>query len=224
MRWILQAIIILVLSICVHEFGHAFVADRLGDDTPRRQGRVTLNPFKHADPLGTLLFPLMFLATVGSLGFGWGKPVMINPVRFTRRLRMRTAHMFVALAGPIMNVVFALILSVIQLVLLKSGVIDTHFGAGTSAFPSTAQALFYYAEFLNLVLFFFNLIPAPPLDGGAVLEGLLPQKYVSQYQKLAVYGPFVLFGVIFIPGAHKLFTIPAQKVLNSWLSLLGILP
>lgn len=218
-RWILQALIILILSICVHEFGHAIIADKLGDKLPRRQGRVSLNPVRHADPLGTLLFPFMFLAMVGSLGFGWGKPVQVQPVNFTRKLRMRTAHMFVALAGPIMNVLFAAVISVVHVILLKSGTITATADGGV---PSTMHELLLYAQFLNLILFFFNLIPAPPLDGGAVVEGLLPDRLVPQYQRYAVYGPFVLFAVIFIPQLAQVFIWPAGKVLTAWHNLLGI--
>jgi Zn-dependent protease len=218
-RWIIQALIILILSICVHEFGHAFVADKLGDDLPRRQGRVTLNPVPHADPLGTLLFPFMFLAMTGWLGFGWGRPVQVQPVNFTRKLRMRTAHMLVAMAGPLMNVAFAVVISGIHLALITTGTIEPISDGGI---PSTFHEILQFAFFLNIILFFFNLIPAPPLDGGAVLEGLLPTRYLPQYQKYAVYGPFVLFAVIFIPGAHKIFTVPAFKVQTVWYELLGI--
>ena len=98
-RWIIQALIILILSICVHEFGHAIVADKLGDPLPRSQGRVTLNPLAHADPIGTLLFPLMALVLTKSLGFGWGRPVEVSPRHFTRKLSMRTGHMLVAADG-----------------------------------------------------------------------------------------------------------------------------
>jgi Zn-dependent protease len=213
-RWIVQAIIILVLSICVHEWGHAIAADKLGDPTPRSQGRVTLNPTKHADPIGTLLFPLIaLLATRGmSLGFGWGRPVQIQPHRLSRRFSMRTGHMIVALAGPMMNVVLGTAIAIVHVLLLKFGVIE-----GGSVFhqtgwpPTTMNGVLFYAAFLNFILFFFNLIPAPPLDGGAVLEGLLPERHVPTYQKFAVYGPFVLMAVIFIPGAARIFVVPAQK-------------
>src|SRR5512140_3800237 len=96
--------IALVLSIAVHEFGHAFVADRLGDRTPRYQGRVTLNPLAHADPIGTFLFPILGMLFSGGVLFGWGKPVIVNPVAFTRRFRMKIGHLMVAAAGPVMNV------------------------------------------------------------------------------------------------------------------------
>lgn len=214
-RLIIQTLIILVLSICVHEFGHAIVADKLGDPLPRSQGRTTLNPAAHADPIGTLLFPVLALvATKGaSLGFGWGRPVQVSPVSFTRKLSMRAGHMLVAAAGPTMNLLFGVFISLIHLALLKTGVL------------SPADALngpLSLAVELNFVLAFFNLIPAPPLDGGAVLEGLLPQRMVPRYQKLAVYGPFVLMAVIFIPQFQAVFLTPAVWLYHSWTHLIGM--
>jgi Zn-dependent protease len=210
-RWIIQAIIILVLSVCVHEWGHAFVADKLGDPLPRSQGRVSLNPARHADPIGTLVFPLVALIFTGgkSLGFGWGKPVMVQPYRFSRRFNMRTGHMFVALAGPVMNVVLGTAITLTHVLLLKFGIVQVDYRAG--GIPETWHEVLEYAALLNFILFFFNLIPAPPLDGGAVLEGLLPARALPTYQRLAVYGPFVLMAVIFVPGLAHLFVGPAYS-------------
>ena len=208
-RWIFGAVIILVLSICVHEWGHAVMADKLGDPTPRGQGRVSLNPFRHADPIGTFVFPLIALVLTrgGSLGFGWGKPVQVQPYKFTRRFSMRTGHMFVALAGPAMNVVLGLTIAIVHVLLLKYEVIPAEFG--NSPIPTTMNEVLLYAVLLNFILFFFNLIPAPPLDGGAVVEGLLPSKWVPNYQRFAVYGPFILMAVIFVPGLARVFVGPA---------------
>src|SRR5687768_6613658 len=191
-RWIIQALIILILSICVHEFGHAMVADKLGDPLPRSQGRTTLNPAAHADPLGTLLFPLIgLLVTKGqSIGFGWGKPVQVSPRHFTRKMKMRTGHMLVAAAGPFMNLLFGMFISLVLLVMLKTETI----GPGDEI-----TGAMMHAVNINFILMFFNLIPAPPLDGGAVLEGVLPTRYLPAWEKVSVYGPFVLMAVIFIP-------------------------
>jgi Zn-dependent protease len=202
---ILQALIILVLSIAVHEFGHAIVAHKLGDRLPASQGRVTLNPLAHADPIGTFLFPVLGLVlTKGtSYGFGWGRPVEVNPVSFSRRFTMRTGHMFVALAGPAMNLLFGTVIAIIHVVLLNTGVIEPKGGISLNMALSRAVTL-------NYILMFFNLIPAPPLDGGAVLKGLLPTRSLRSYERFEPYGPFVLMAVLFIPGLSRIFVTPAQ--------------
>lgn len=201
-RNIIAGLITLVISIALHEFGHAIVADKLGDRTPRSQGRVTLNPAAHADPIGTLLFPIMAMvfSKGTSFGFGWGKPVEVMPVNFTRSLRMRTSHMLVAAAGPAMNVVLALIIGLVHAILLKTGVLTL----GTAL----SNAL-WYAVVLNFILFFFNLIPAKPLDGGTVLEGFLPDSALDTYRQFSVYGPFLIMAVILIPGMSSIFVKPA---------------
>jgi Zn-dependent protease len=201
-RWIIQALIILILSITVHEFGHAIIADKLGDRLPRSQGRVTLNPLSHADPIGTLAFPLIGLVIThgASIGFGWGRPVQVNPVSFSRRFTMRVGHMFVALAGPMMNVIFGTVIALTHVILVRTDVLPVGHDLG--------HALEYAVQ-LNFVLAFFNLIPAPPLDGGAVVEGLLPTRYLPAWNKFAVYGPFVLMAFIFIPKIAQIFIVPA---------------
>ena len=213
-RHIVQGMIVLILSIAVHEYGHAFVADKLGDRLPRSQGRVTLNPIAHADPIGTLLFPMLGFVFSGGAGagFGWGKPVMVNPVSFDRRLRMRTAHMLVAFAGPAMNVLLGTLLALVLAGLVAGGVVDL---------SHPVAAALRYAVFLNFILFFFNLIPAHPLDGGTVIEGFLPDSALPAWRQFAVYGPFVLMAVIFIPRASQIFLVPARWVSQSLLGLLG---
>lgn len=214
-RNIVQVLIILILSICVHEFGHAIVADKLGDPLPRSQGRTTLNPLAHADPLGTLLFPLIGLVVThgASPGFGWGKPVQVSPRHFTRRLTMRTGHLLVAAAGPMMNILFGVFISLVVFILLRAGAIDV---------MSPMYVPLLMAVHLNFVLAFFNLIPAPPLDGGTVLEGLLPARYLPTWHKISVYGPFFIMAVIFIPQVRNLFLGPAYWLYRTWAGVLGI--
>ncbi len=213
-RLIFQGVIFLVLSVCVHEYGHAIVADKLGDRLPRSQGRTTLNPLAHADPIGTVAFPLISLVVThgGSMGFGWGKPVMVNPTAFTRKLQMRTAHMMVALAGPAMNVLLAIIITIAHLIATKQG-------WGTQP---TVRDAFMTAGLLNFGLAIFNCIPAPPLDGGAILEGLLPHKYVAKYQEISVYGPFVLLAVIMIPPLQRALFYVSYSAYYYWSSLIGL--
>lgn len=221
-RWIIQAIIILILSICVHEFGHAIVADKLGDPLPRSQGRVTLNPVSHADPIGTLVMPLaaMVLSKGAFAGFGWGRPVEVSPHKMTRKLSMRRAHMLVSAAGPAMNLVLFVIISVTHAILIKTGVVAIDYSDG--ALPTTLHEVLLWAGRLNLILMFFNLLPAPPLDGGTVIAGLLPRRQAEAFEKLAAYGPFVIIAIVITPGASKIFTVPATWMQLNFGRLIGL--
>ena len=213
-RRIVTYVLVLVASVAFHEFGHAIMADRLGDDTPRRQGRVTLNPIAHADPIGTLLLPLMgglFAAAGGGIGgFGWGKPVQWNPSRIARKWKMTTAQILVALAGPMMNVVLAVLVAGVHVILVTQGV-DL----------GRANEIFTFAVATNFLLFFFNLVPAPPLDGGHVAEGLMPYKHRSKFEEYARFGPFVVLAVALIPPLNLVFILPAKFCTVQLYSLMG---
>src|SRR3712207_118577 len=121
-RFVLMALFVLVISVAIHEFGHAFMAHKLGDDTPKRQGRVTLNPLAHADPIGTLLLPVLgnLHAAAGGMGggFGWGKPVQWQPHRVKRSISMATANILVSFAGPFMNLLLATLTALVHCILL----------------------------------------------------------------------------------------------------------
>lgn len=216
-RLILMSVFVLVGSVAFHEFGHALMADRLGDDTPRRQGRVTLNPIVHADPIGTLLLPLiggMYVASSGGIGgFGWGRPVQWQPSRINRKWRMTTAQILVALAGPSMNVLLAVLISGVHAILLSQGVIDLY---------GQASFFFFFAVVTNFILFFFNLVPAPPLDGGHVAEGLMPYKHRSTFESYARYGPFVVMAVALIPVLSQVFRVPAAFCAENLYRLMGV--
>lgn len=216
-RWILISIFVLVGSIAFHEFGHAYMADKLGDDTPRRQGRVTLNPIAHADPIGTLLLPLMggiYAAAGGGVGgFGWGRPVQWQPSRINRRWRMATAQIMVALAGPMMNVMLAVLIAGVHSILIAQGVIDLY---------GQVSQIMSFAVGTNFILFFFNLVPAPPLDGGHVAEGLMPYKHRSRFEAYARFGPFVVLAVAMIPVLAQIFVIPARFCQRGLYELMGV--
>ena len=205
---VVQTLIILILSIAVHEYGHAKLADWLGDDLPRSQGRVTLNPVVHADPWGTLAFPAVFLVLSGGLGFGWGRPVQINPRSFSRRMTMKRGHMLVAAAGPFMNIFFGVFISLVAVTLLSTGVLSP---------DHELAAVLSFAVFLNFVLAFFNLIPSHPLDGGAVMAGLLPDRYSRPFTEFTEkYGFFVLLIFLWSPKLAQLFVWPAVKLFQLW--------
>jgi Zn-dependent protease len=203
-------VIALVISVGLHEFAHAFVATRLGDTVPRSQGRLTLNPVRHADPIGTLLFPFILAASSTGLMFGWGRPVMTNPSNYTRRLSRPTGSMLVSLAGPAMNVLLAFIVSIIVVLGLRTGVMG----------EDLAEGLVRYLIQLNLVLAFFNLLPIPPLDGGAVLAWVLPRSMQGVIEFLNKWGFLILLGLVLIPGVLPTIMAPAYDLFNFWVMAL----
>jgi len=164
--------IALIVAATAHEFAHAYVADRLGDPTPRSQGRLTLNPLAHLDPLGTLLILLA--------GFGWAKPVQINPANFQD---WRRDSIIVAAAGPLANVTLLFVLGLpYKLGLLEGGPLGA----------STVSRLLLVTIQINAMLAVFNLIPVPPLDGSKILMGLLPPAQAVSYARLQPYGVLIL--------------------------------
>ena len=150
-----------IIAITFHEFAHAFAADRLGDDTPRQQGRLNLNPLSHIDPIGFLM--LIFVH------FGWGKPVQINPRNFNRKRSMTAQEAIVALAGPLMNIFIAIVLTIILFAILTF--------APTFAFTTIGNIIIITLQMaiaVNIGLGVFNLVPLPPLDGSKILIQFLP--------------------------------------------------
>ena len=213
-RKILIGLFVLIVSVALHEFGHAIMAYKLGDDTPKRQGRVTLNPIAHADPLGTIVLPLFFgaMAAAGSSvgSFGRGKPVQWNPSRIRRGVRMSTANILVSFAGPAMNLLLAVVVAVVAVILLWQGI----------GGPGLHEIL-TIAVVTNFVLFFFNLLPVPPLDGGHIAEAFVPYRHRKTFESYARFGPFVLLAVIMIDPLRGVFLKPALWCAQSLYSGLG---
>jgi Zn-dependent protease len=222
-QWILIYVIILVASVAFHEFGHAFMAYKLGDDTPKRQGRVTLNPLAHADPIGTLLLPLvggLFAAAGGGVGgFGWGRPVQWNPARIDRKHKMSTARILVAIDGPSMNIVLALLTAGIHIALVKAGVVHV---LGSDGRLTLASKVLSFAVTTNFILFFFNLVPVPPLDGGHVAESFMPYRHRTAFENFARFGPFIVMAIVMISPLSKIFTIPAGFCSEHLYKVLGL--
>lgn len=190
----------LVLSLTVHEWAHAWSAFKLGDDTAARMGRLTLNPIAHIDPIGTLLLPLL------GIPFGWAKPVPVNPVRFTRRISMRAGMMITAAAGPISNVILAILSTVIAGLLwrfrptLMLGSLDE----ATGAMSDSGLATFLQMTIaMNVALALFNLLPFPPLDGSRVVDGLMPLRFRPQWEVFLRYGAFGLL-IAIVAGRYIL--------------------
>jgi len=181
---------VLVFSLCFHEYGHALVATRLGDPTPRLLGRLTMDPRPHIDPIGTLLFPFIMFLMPGAFLFGWARPVPITPQNFPKP---RRDGALVALAGPLMNLVLAAIAFAV-LVALQS---FNYFSIDDPTADVVVQCLQFFV-WLNVVLAVFNLIPIYPLDGSWVLKAALPPKWSYQVSRLDPYGFLILFGLFLI--------------------------
>jgi len=179
---LITRLIILATAFSVHEFAHAFVANSFGDDTPRLNGRLTLNPAAHLDLMGSLMLLIA--------GFGWAKPVPVNP--YALRRRSPAALMWVSLAGPMSN----LLMAILAAIPIRLGVVLPSQSQG-EFLPSLYSFLFEFI-LINLFLMLFNLIPLFPLDGEKVLEYLLPPRMAMTLDNIRPYGPLILFGIVFL--------------------------
>lgn len=194
----------ILIGLTFHEYAHALAADKLGDDTPRRQGRLSLNPLRHIDPYGMIL--LLFA------GFGWGKPVEINPANFNRKVTIRQGNAIVSLAGPLMNFLLAFIFSVIYGLLLR-------FSYSFLLYNNTGYVIKTLIESIitiNVSLGIFNLIPLPPLDGSKILLAILPTKatdWVNRNQKILYF----IFLIIWITPISGAIVAPAINAVNNGL-------
>jgi len=204
-----------LLAVTLHEAAHGYVADRLGDDTARRLGRVTLNPLAHVDFVGTVLLPGFLLLVGAPFVFGWAKPV---PVAFHRLRDPRRDMMLVALAGPASN-----ILQAIAAALLMH--LTVHLPSPWLAWTGENLA---NAVIVNVVLAVFNMLPIPPLDGGRVLTGLLPRDLAWRFARIERYGLLILLLLIFVvPAAARELGHPfnplASVLLPAVLSVYGLI-
>jgi Zn-dependent protease len=189
----IQFVVIFIVALTLHEFGHAYAADLQGDRTARLAGRLTLNPLKHLDPIGSLFIVLA--------GFGWGKPVPFNPHALSNK---RFGSAYVALAGPGMNVVLAL---------LGTGVIRALGDPEPFQGPSTTLGFFHFFVYFNLLLVIFNMIPIPPLDGSRVLSAALPPSKQHIIFFLDKWGFLILIVLVFT--VLRFFLNPATTWLQN---------
>jgi Zn-dependent protease len=220
--------VILVFALSFHEASHAWMASRLGDPTARMLGRVTLNPIKHIDPLGTVIIPLamLFLPGFGRFLIGWAKPTPVTTRNFKN---IRRDDILTTLAGPASNLILALACLIGLLVIESTGdqgklsVIAAVFTANhvelpmQAALPATfpVALLFYTGVWLNLILAVFNLLPLPPLDGSHILRNVLPYNWAQYYDRL---GMFSLILMVLVGGwVVNLFVSPALNVVNRML-------
>lgn len=196
-----------VFAITVHEAAHGYVARHYGDNTAYLLGRVTLNPVKHIDPLGTIVMPIMlYLATSGAFVFGYAKPV---PVHFGRLRNPKRDMVWVALAGPGANLAQALLWGILFYMLVALGLAEPFF-------IKMCQA----GMLVNVVMFAFNLFPLPPLDGGRVLVGLLPYKQAALLSRVEPWGFFIVMGLVLAGVVGALWLRPIMGLTFDFLDLL----
>lgn len=190
-----------IFAITVHEAAHGYVARHLGDNTAASMGRVTLNPLKHIDPIGTILMPLMlYFATSGAFLFGYAKPV---PVNFGRLRHPKRDMIWVALAGPVSNFIQAILWALMFVVLVAAGFDNENF------FIQMARG----GILVNLVMWAFNLFPLPPLDGGRVLAGLLPSGPAQNFlARIEPYGFFIVMALVLAGVVSTFWLRPLMDV------------
>lgn len=199
-----------IIAITFHEFAHAYAAYKLGDDTPRMQGRLNLNPLSHMDPIG---FVLLIFAHIG-----WGKPVQINPRNFDRKYSMPKGEAIVSVAGPVMNFVLALVFTIIYFVILKfvPGIILTQWGAIVITMISSAIIV-------NVGLGVFNLIPLPPLDGSKIFRNFMSynvKEWLDRYERIF----YMIFLILWITGfAGKIISPIIELISTGLIRLVGML-
>ncbi len=214
----------MILSLTVHEFAHAWSAFKLGDDTASRQGRMTLNPTVHIDPIGTLLIPIFSVLAGGISLIGWAKPVPVSPYRFKRTVTMRTGMMITALAGPASNLLIAALFGGIIMVLdgklVESVVqlyhIDRFYAVYAMGDKDPVIMILGRVFFLNLSLAVFNMLPVPPLDGSRVLPVMWQEK-MARYQMVVFLGLLAL-----INFGGKFLVIPIAFLGNGILAFFGL--
>ena len=194
-----------LLAITVHEAAHGYAARHYGDNTAYVLGRITLNPLKHIDPIGTILMPLVLIFSGSPFLFGYAKPV---PVRFGNLRNPKRDMVWVALAGPASNLIMAVIWGIVFYMLQGAGIDETFFYKMAKG-----------GILVNAVMFAFNLFPVPPLDGGRILVGLLPYKYAELVSRVEPWGFFIVMGLVIAGIINTIWMTPMMNVTYGLLDL-----
>ncbi|MEH7347899.1 site-2 protease family protein [Gottfriedia acidiceleris] len=206
LKYIPLILLVFAISLSVHEFAHAYVAYKFGDDTAKRQGRLTLSPLSHLDIFGTIAIMI--------IGFGWARPVPVNRHNFKHP---RLAGILTTAAGPISNFILATLGLIVYSLLRKYGVFDSF----PQALSNTLDTFFYLFVRMNVILFVFNLIPLPPLDGYRIIEDLAPNNIRAKMSQYEQYGAFVFLVLVLTPldnyTIQPIFDLAIPSVLH-WIT------
>jgi len=200
---------VLLIVITVHEFAHARMAFHFGDETAHRQGRMNLNPINHLDPIGSLMILLV--------GFGWAKPVPINPINFNQ---YRSGLRWVSFAGPMSNLIFGFISLLVFRILLNAGLLTF----GGLEYANLAFDFFQQLIMINIYLALFNLLPIPPLDGSKILMSFLSDANLGIYRQLERYAPLILLGLIITGILGQIIFPLARFVLMIYEAIIQFIP
>jgi len=205
------SLFVVLFAITVHEASHGWAALKLGDETAYRMGRVTLNPIRHIDPIGTILLPLM-LIIMGAPPFGWAKPVPVNPLNLKDP---RKDNLIISIAGPASNMAVAVIAFIVLKILMNlNPSLFYSSGGGISKLLSPLITIVYYTIVINVILAFFNLIPIPPLDGSGVVMGLISEEAAQKYEQIRPYGFFILILLIMTGFIGRILGV-VLRIVNS---------
>lgn len=203
---LISHLVVLLVAFTVHEFAHAWTANYFGDTTPEANGRLTLNPLAHLDPIGSLLLLVA--------GFGWAKPVPINPYALNRRAS--SAVMWVSLAGPLSN----LLMAIVAAIPFRLGIFSVNdamtalFSARSHILPTLPQLLYTFVQ-INLILMLFNLIPLAPLDGDKIAEYFFPASWSRVLDRIRPFGPVILLVLVFFGVLWYIIGPPLSILLNA---------
>jgi len=203
-------LLILFLSIVIHEYAHGYIAFRLGDPTAMKKGRLTLNPLAHIDPIGTIVLPLILVLTNSPFLFGWAKPVPVNPRHFSNPI---TGMAKVGVAGPGANLLLALGAAI----MIRIAVAPNDLGGGL------LESLLFYTIQINVILAILNLLPVPPLDGSRIIIPFLPQEGRRLYWRLERFGMFIVMGLLVTGLLWRIITPVIRVFLSFFFSMAGLI-
>lgn len=207
------SLFVVFFAITVHEASHGWAALKMGDPTAYQLGRITLNPIRHIDPIGTILLPLM-LIIMGAPPFGWAKPVPVNPLNLKDP---RRDNLIISIAGPASNIAVALVAFVILKILMGAyPSLLYSSGGGLAKLLSPLITIVYYTIVINVILAFFNLIPIPPLDGSGVVMGLISEEAAQKYEQIRPYGFFILILLIMTGFIGRILGV-VLRIVNSFI-------